>query len=272
MKKAMKADAAVAEQQEVGDEVQLKKAKKKKAKDAADEQPEADVAVEEPQKKTKKKKTKDVADEQPEADVAEEQPKEDSKKSKKSKEGKADDIGKHRALQEVIDTILKGIADPEAQKDGKAFVPAMWATKFKPQFGPYKKFLQAHPEKFALIHDGTGNFVIKRPEDVDPKELKKKTPTLVNGKTWQKMTIDAWMAYCLAVPREDRSFDAFIGALPHSARNARPSSAPLGSGGTEKRKKDDDNGEEKAKKRKKDDEDAASEEKPKKKKSKKTDQ
>jgi len=118
-------------------------------------------------------------------------------------------------VQEVIAMIFKGIADPASQKDGKAFVPVEWATKYKPKLGPYKKFLQAHPDQFALVEDGAGLFVIKSPKDVEPGQVTK--APLVKGSTWQKKLIDAWMAYCLLVPREKRDFDAFCAPLPRTA-------------------------------------------------------
>jgi len=118
-------------------------------------------------------------------------------------------------VQEVIAMIFKGIADPASQKDGKAFVPVEWATKYKPKLGPYKKFLQAHPDQFALVEDGAGLFVIKSPKDVEPGQVTK--APLVKGSTWQKKLIDAWMAYCLLVPRENRDFDAFCAPLPRTA-------------------------------------------------------
>lgn len=118
-------------------------------------------------------------------------------------------------VQEVIAMIFKGIADPASQKDGKAFVPTEWATKYKPKLGPYKKFLQAHPDQFALVEDGAGLFVIKSPKDVEPGQVTK--APLVKGSTWQKKLIDAWMAYCLLVPREKRDFDAFCAPLPRTA-------------------------------------------------------
>lgn len=121
--------------------------------------------------------------------------------------------------KEVVAMILKGIAEPESQKDGKAFVPSDWSMKFKPKLGPYKKFLLAHPDEFALVEDGTGNFIIKRPQDVDPNE-KTKAP-LVKGTTWQKKLLDAWLAYCLIVPRSDRDLNAFLAPLPRGAREGK---------------------------------------------------
>jgi len=122
-------------------------------------------------------------------------------------------------VKEVVDIILAGIADAESQKDGKSFVPAEWATTYKPKLGPYKKFLTAHPDKFALVEDGTGKFIIKRPQDVDPNHQTQ--APLIKGTTWQKKLIDAWMAYCLSVPREKRDFDLFLEPLPRAARSAK---------------------------------------------------
>merc|ERR1712232_150368 len=82
----------------------------------------------------------------------------------------------------------------------------------------------AHPEDFALVEDGTGNFIIKRPEDVDPNE-QKKTP-LVEGTTWQKKLLDAWLAYCLLIPREERDLNAFLAPLPRAAREGKLGEGP----------------------------------------------
>merc|ERR1712187_1100304 len=114
--------------------------------------------------------------------------------------GKGKGTGKRLAsddplVKDVVAMILEGIANPELQKEGKAFVPSEWSTKYKPTLGPYKKFLLAHPDEFTLIEDGTGKFIIKRPQDVGPNELKE--APLIKGTTWQKKLIDAWMAYCL---------------------------------------------------------------------------
>jgi len=149
------------------------------------------------------------------------------KKEKGEGEGKKEkapvlrDAADDPLVKEAVDIILAGIADPESQKDGKAFVPSDWSTKYKAKLGPYKKFLTAHPGKFALVEDGTGKFIIKRPEDVSPSD---QTPApLIKGTTWQKKLTDAWMAYCLSVPRETRDFELFLAPLPRTARSAKPS-------------------------------------------------
>lgn len=121
-------------------------------------------------------------------------------------------------VKEVVDVILAGIAEPEAQKDGKSFVPKDWSTTYKPKLGPYKKFLMAHPDKFALVEDGTGKFIIKRPEDVCPEDkTNQASAPLIKGTTWQKKLIDSWMAYCLSVPKEKRDFNLFLSPLPRTA-------------------------------------------------------
>lgn len=142
-------------------------------------------------------------------------------------------------VKEVVDMILKGIAEPGSQKDGKAFVPIDWSNKYKPTLGPYKKFLLAHPDKFALVEDGSATFTIKRPEDVDSK-AQVQAPK-VKGTTWQKMLTNAWMAYCLVVPREKRDFNTFLEPLPRAARVAAtgtPAAAAVPGKHGEKRKHD----------------------------------
>jgi len=154
-------------------------------------------------------------------------------KGKGTEQPKLSKVSDDPLAKEVLAMILKGIYDPESQKDGKAFVPADWSTKFKPKLGPYKKFLQAHPDDFALVEDGTGNFIIKRPEDVDPNE-QTKSP-LIKGTTWQKKLLDSWLAYCLIVPREKRDLNAFLAPLPRAARETKLAETPAAASGSDKK-------------------------------------
>jgi len=149
---------------------------------------------------------------------AEGSPTEGEGKGKKMKAPPLRETADDPLVKEVVEVILAGIADPESQKDGKAFVPKDWSTKYKTKLGPYKKFLMAHPAKFALVEDGTGKFIIKKPEDVGPDDQTQARAPLIKGSTWQKKLTDAWMAYCLSVPREKRDFELFLAPMPRTAR------------------------------------------------------
>lgn len=50
------------------------------------------------------------------------------------------------------------------------------------------------------------------------------TPGKLGG-TWRKLLENAWVTYCKAETKEDRSVEAFIAVLPKGARNTKPEGA-----------------------------------------------
>lgn len=138
-------------------------------------------------------------------------PKEASKPKKEEKKAKAapaDAAEKAALVKQALAEVEAGLAK---QASSQAFVPETWATKYKPSLGPYKKFLKQHPEKFVLVTDAKGDFVIKRPGEAGAVSVPDQMP-------WQKDLLKAWMCYCKATERPERDLNAFLTALPKGAK------------------------------------------------------
>ncbi|CAE7033800.1 ppiA [Symbiodinium natans] len=110
-----------------------------------------------------------------------------------------DDGEKARLSEEAIAAIQQGVRTAGNQKAGAPFVPEGWSDKYKPALGAYKQFLKDHPDKFTLVPDKDGNFVIRLPDQLD-------APSIPDKKVWEKHLVKAWMAYCKVVPRPQRDF------------------------------------------------------------------
>ncbi|CAE7034817.1 CYP63 [Symbiodinium sp. CCMP2592] len=127
---------------------------------------------------------------------------------------------KERLADEAIAAIQQGVRVAGNQKAGAPFVPEGWAEKYKPALGSYKQFLKENPDKFALVPEKDGNFVIRLPDQLDP-------PSIPDKKVWEKHLVKAWMAYCKVVPRPQRDFKAgFLAMLPKHALRLRSAKQP----------------------------------------------
>ncbi|CAE7568857.1 Cyp40 [Symbiodinium pilosum] len=131
-----------------------------------------------------------------------------------------DEAEKARLADEAIAAIQQGVRIAGSQKAGAPFVPENWSDKYKPALGSYKQFLKDHPDKFVLIADKDGSFVIRLPDQVDP-------PSIPDKKVWEKHLVKAWMAYCKVVPRPQRDFKGgFLAMLPKHALRLRGAKQP----------------------------------------------
>mmetsp|Transcript_20069 Transcript_20069/g.43792 ORF Transcript_20069/g.43792 Transcript_20069/m.43792 type:complete len:252 (-) Transcript_20069:209-964(-) len=107
-----------------------------------------------------------------------------------------------RLTEEAIAAILENIQKPECQKDGKAFIPDDWGSKYKNALGKYRKFLERHPDKFTVCDTGAFDYVVKvATEGAVPQR-------------WQKELVKAWRLYCEATKESSRDIDEFIKAIP----------------------------------------------------------
>merc|ERR1740121_1408394 len=105
--------------------------------------------------------------------------------------------------QKAIEVIKKGLKEnPEAQKDGKPYLPLEWSKQFKPVLGPYRKFL----ERCSV-------FVIKE-GDLPPRS----TVHLQDGAAaatpdkleWEVLLDKTWQVYLHNVKKEDRKPEEFV--------------------------------------------------------------
>ncbi|CAE8644781.1 unnamed protein product, partial [Polarella glacialis] len=71
---------------------------------------------------------------------------------------------KAKLAAEALEEILKGIAQPDAQKNA-AFIPLTWHAKYKDSLGAYKKFVKAQTEKLTVVDKENGVFVIMKAGD-----------------------------------------------------------------------------------------------------------
>jgi len=119
---------------------------------------------------------------------------------------------KSQITAEAIADILEGISKPEFQNGVKAYIPKAWKERYKDSLGPYKKFLREHPDKFAIVEHDAFNFIIMKVGEDAPKpkqkqKIKVKMP-------WAKTLLKAFMAWCKATPKSERSFADFMAAIP----------------------------------------------------------
>eukprot|EP00929_Paragymnodinium_shiwhaense_P038500 TRINITY_DN20333_c0_g1_i1.p1 TRINITY_DN20333_c0_g1~~TRINITY_DN20333_c0_g1_i1.p1 ORF type:complete len:324 (-),score=84.73 TRINITY_DN20333_c0_g1_i1:148-1053(-) len=112
----------------------------------------------------------------------------------------------------AIDEIRSAIANPDVQAGGVAFIPPHWAKRYKHMLGPYKKFVESHPDKFVLDEGEKGGFVVYNFEDVERPPLPKNMP-------WKAAINRAWGLYCKEVPKTERDFRLFLrDGLPDNAK------------------------------------------------------
>ncbi|CAJ1451685.1 unnamed protein product [Effrenium voratum] len=143
------------------------------------------------------------------------------KEKPKSKESKKPDTEPQEAVSpeqkrkledEAVIEIRQGVTKSGVQKAGAPFVPPGWSEKYKAALGPYKQFLKQHADKFVLLDDQKGGFMIRLPDQLEP-------PSIPDKKVWEKHILKAWMEYCKVVPRDERDFrGGFLAVLPKSAR------------------------------------------------------
>lgn len=182
-------------------------------------------------KKVKAKKPEETANASPKASpkaapadapkVQDQKKKQEKNKAEKTGVDKAE---KEKLTKEALDIILKGISQPDAQKNGQTFHPPDWHTKYKAVLGGYKKFVQSQPEKLSVMEGAGGNFVVRKAGDTTPcpgMATKKKG----GGGDWKQDLTKAWSTYCSATPKHERSIEAFVAALPQGVRNTKPEAA-----------------------------------------------
>ncbi|CAE8742099.1 unnamed protein product [Polarella glacialis] len=128
----------------------------------------------------------------------------------KARGGLAVEVEKAKLTQQAIEEIRKGASKIGAQKIGAPFIPENWSLRYKNALGPYKTFLKLHDDKFILVTDDNGDFVVRLPGQLEP-------PAIPDKKVWQKELVKAWMEYCKAIPRPQRDFGVFMAALPKVA-------------------------------------------------------
>jgi hypothetical protein len=121
---------------------------------------------------------------------------------------------KEALIKEAVSIIEEGIAKPDAQKGGKAFIPVNWSSKFKNALGKYRKFINSRGEFVAIDTDG-GNFVVKRASDAAGE-----VAPAGSGK-WKKLLYSAWIGYCEAVPKAERDFQKFIAEIPQKGKSSK---------------------------------------------------
>lgn len=188
---------------------------KKGKRPAEAEEPVVEEVVEEKRPKKKKK----VAAEAEEAPAAAAK---GGKKQSKSVAPGADGapVDKVALEQDALKEIEEGIAKPNSQKDGKAFIPKDWHIRFGPVLGKYRKFLNKHADKYVAVDTENGKFTVMRAG-----EAPVQTPRL----PWKKALETAWKAYCIAVPRDDRDVKKFIHEIPGQKGTSGSPSSPKSS-------------------------------------------
>jgi len=141
-----------------------------------------------------------------------------AKKAQEPKKTYTEDGVKALADEAVLD-IKKGIAQPASQSKGQAYIPSNWSEKYKDALGAYKKFVKRRTDKFFIVENDNGGYVVKNAGDpgTPPPTA---GPSEGRGSTWKQDLVKAWMNYCLAIPKDDRSFDTFISSLPKGVRKS----------------------------------------------------
>jgi|Transcript_108202 hypothetical protein len=122
--------------------------------------------------------------------------------------------------KEALKIIEDGISQPDAQKDGKAFIPREWHAKFKNVLGKYRKFVETSG-KYVAVDTAGGNFVVKRIGDAGVREA------LPPDGKWKRLLNSAWIAYCEAVPKENRDLQKFMDEVPGQKPKMNPSSPKI---------------------------------------------
>jgi len=163
--------------------------------------------------------------------VAPAEPKKEAKKNKKEAEPKkepkkeaAPEVSpeeKEKLIKEALEAIFKGIAKPESQGKG-AFVPTEWNAKFKPVLGGYKKFCQGQTDKLQVVEMGA-NFLVLKAGDKVPAGASAKAAGTPGD--WKSQLAGAWSAFCHAVPKHERSLEAFTASLPNGVKKTAPEGA-----------------------------------------------
>eukprot|EP00747_Dinoflagellata_sp_TGD_P166045 gnl/TRDRNA2_/TRDRNA2_188245_c0_seq1.p2 gnl/TRDRNA2_/TRDRNA2_188245_c0~~gnl/TRDRNA2_/TRDRNA2_188245_c0_seq1.p2 ORF type:complete len:223 (+),score=58.55 gnl/TRDRNA2_/TRDRNA2_188245_c0_seq1:24-671(+) len=145
-----------------------------------------------------------------------------SKLNEHAKSVKVSPPERAKLIEEALDSIKAGIAEPDAQRNGDTFIPADWHTKYKPVLGHYRKFCKAQSDVLKIVEDDTGRYVIRLANaDADSQALKPHVPKTAKGtSSWQEDLVKAWETYCRVVPKGERKFSIFINALPKSALEA----------------------------------------------------
>eukprot|EP00440_Ansanella_granifera_P076700 gb/GFBE01083227.1/.p1 GENE.gb/GFBE01083227.1/~~gb/GFBE01083227.1/.p1 ORF type:complete len:233 (+),score=82.26 gb/GFBE01083227.1/:1-699(+) len=164
---------------------------------------------------------------------------------------KAGAADKEKLTAQVVEEILKAIAQPESQKNS-AFIPRDWHAKYKDTLGTYKKFVKAC-DKLQVVERENGNYVVMKAGDKSAPPAGQ--PSANKGGDWKQLLKNAWNIYCQATPKHEQSIEVFTSALPKGPRTTKPeggaaSPSPKASpkaspkvepekGGAEKRKADD---------------------------------
>lgn len=204
LKKAGKRGVVVKE-----DKGAVKEEPKKEEEPKVKEAPKKEAPKKEAKKEVKKEAAKDEGS------------KDEAKKGVAKKDDVSPEISKEKLAKEALEEIAKGIESPTYQKVGICFVPLEWGQKYKPVLGAYKRFVQAHPEAFAVMEHANGGWSVVKAGD-KAALVGQQTP----DKKWQDAVLSAWQLYCAATPKADRDTGAFTAVLPQvQAKKEAPAEA-----------------------------------------------
>eukprot|EP00927_Polykrikos_kofoidii_P056889 TRINITY_DN50981_c0_g1_i1.p1 TRINITY_DN50981_c0_g1~~TRINITY_DN50981_c0_g1_i1.p1 ORF type:complete len:174 (+),score=33.61 TRINITY_DN50981_c0_g1_i1:63-584(+) len=137
----------------------------------------------------------------------------------------ANSSDKKALAKKAVKIILEGISTPAMQNSTKAYIPKDWSETYKPSLGAYKKFVLSRPEVFTVFEHDAFNFTVHPAKDLVGTDgsgggsnlggaIKK--GKIAYESDWQKELVKAWLAYCKATQRPDRSFDEFRAAIPET--------------------------------------------------------
>lgn len=175
-----------------------------KEKGAAKE--EVEEKVEEDEEEAPAKKSKAKAEAKPEA-----KPKQKAEGKAEPKVEKFTEAQKSKLTKECLEEILAGIAKDEQK--GAPFVPKEYHSKYKPALGPYKKFVESHPDKIAIAEEERHWIVVKAGD--------KRAGQKSTGHKWKTLLEAAWSNYCQVTDKADRTPEAFLAQITEAqARQA----------------------------------------------------
>merc|ERR1711908_210318 len=108
------------------------------------------------------------------------------------------------------------------------YIPKSWKEKYKGVLGNYKKFIQEHPDKFAIVEHDAFNFtILKAGEEL----TKGKKPKVKVKMPWAKTLLKAFMEWCKVTPKSERRFADFMAEIP---TDKEPTTGPGNSSSGEK--------------------------------------
>mmetsp|Transcript_20672 Transcript_20672/g.30482 ORF Transcript_20672/g.30482 Transcript_20672/m.30482 type:complete len:235 (-) Transcript_20672:105-809(-) len=103
----------------------------------------------------------------------------------------------------AIEVIKRGLATSQIQVSGDAYIPEVWASKFKPLLGPYRRFVETCGAFKVVQGEIPCKFTVHRMDERLP------TSKLVTGARWEVKLRAAWQKY-LEEHKESRAPKEFV--------------------------------------------------------------